>query len=493
MRKIFSLMLAIALLAALSLPIFANSAPKDWNGSDFIGAVAFDKECPIEVEREVLTFDISEFPNDYYDNHEEYLKYSAKVTAEYKFYNPTDTEVTATLVFPFGSKPDYGYFYLDNNSDYNLSEDTDKYGITVDGQSVKRNIRYTLSDYNFDLDKGLSRLRNGYVSHNFYSPDTVVTKYTYKIDGVNEKVYPNATVAFDWNGKNGESKLLYPANCEYSYLDDEKVRFSTWAENDKTVIFYVIGQPLTQEPEWAFYSNGHTSDFYKIKNGNIELLETETLTFEELALKDWKENIGISRIDWYNAIVDSFDEGSDDEHNFIHEHFGEYSEEFDLNTVDYMTSCMRWYEYEITIPPKASIVNTVTAPIYPWIDLSYTPGVYSYRYLISPASKWASFNEIEININTPFYLTESNIEGFEKDENRYIYSQRGLPSGELEFSLCESEYPERERNLFFPLLMLIFGAVSLSGIVIIFLVAAFIIGIVCAVILIVNRNKKKKC
>jgi hypothetical protein len=154
---------------------------------------------------------------------------------------------------------------------------------------------------------------------------------------------------------------------------------------------------------------------------------------------------------------------------------------------------MRWYEYEITIPPKASIVNTVTAPIYPWIDLSYTPGVYSYRYLISPASKWASFNEIEININTPFYLTESNIEGFEKDENRYIYRQRGLPSGELEFSLCESEYPEREGNLFFPLLMLIFGAVSLSGIVIIFLVAAFIIGIVCAVILIVNRNKKKKC
>ena len=81
------------------------------------------------------------------------------------------------------------------------------------------------------------------------------------------------------------------------------------------------------------------------------------------------------------------------------------------------------YEYEITLKPKESIVNTVTAPMYPAINGQYDPAIYIYTYLLSPASTWAAFKEIEININTPFYMMENNIEGSTKTDNGYTYKR----------------------------------------------------------------------
>ena len=108
-----------------------------------------------------------------------------------------------------------------------------------------------------------------------------------------------------------------------------------------------------------------------------------------------------------------------------------------------MGALMRWYEYEITIAPKESIVNTVTAPIYPAIDMNYDPNIFSYTYLLSPASTWASFGELEVIINTPFFITENSLDGFTKTEAGYTLKRNGLPSGELEFTLCTSENPTK--------------------------------------------------
>ena len=484
MKRIGAIMILIVLLVAFTLPAYANSAPTDWAGIDSVGAVVLDKDCPIEVTKEVLTFDIAELPESYYDSAEDFLAYSANLTAEYTFYNPTDSEITATLVFPLGATPDYALIYDEKTDSYDVKHDLDKYDVTVDGAIVEKNIRYTLEDYEFDVDKSIAKLRDSYTSHSFYSPDMTVTRYTYVIEDFNDRKYSNATVAFDWDGGNGETRLFFPGYHGYYIQNNGNVRYSAWANNSKLITVYAIGQPFKAMPEWKFYENGSASNKDIIKSGSLRLISTDIMTFEVFALNGWSEDSGVSRVDWYNAVVDSFDNSGGLEYNFIDQYFEDF---------DYMEELMYWYEYEITIPPRSSVINTVSAPIYPAIDLSYNPGLYNYKYLLSPASKWADFKEIEININTPFYIIESNIGEFIKSESGYTYRQNGLPSGDLEFSLCESEYPEKEWNIFFPLFMLIFGAVSLSGIVIIFLVAAFIIGIVCAVILIVYRNKKKKC
>ena len=104
-----------------------------------------------------------------------------------------------------------------------------------------------------------------------------------------------------------------------------------------------------------------------------------------------------------------------------------------LNVLD---TLMRWYEYEITIGPGERIVNEVTAPLYPEIH-DYADPVCDYTYLLSPAQTWKEFHDLEIMINTPYFIRESNLEGFEKCEDGYRLTLESLPAVDLKFTLAE--------------------------------------------------------
>ncbi|MBQ3000737.1 MAG: hypothetical protein IJD63_03205, partial [Oscillospiraceae bacterium] len=110
---------------------------------------------------------------------------------------------------------------------------------------------------------------------------------------------------------------------------------------------------------------------------------------------------------------------------------------------------------------------TVTAPIYPSIDTDYDPDIYGYTYLLSPAKTWKSFGTLDIVVNTPYYITESSLEGFEKTDTGYTLTLEGLPDGELTFTLSTSEDPEPPKtNIFYGFLYVI--AFFFSGIVYLF-------------------------
>ena len=111
MKKLCLLMSVTLLMLCAALPATANSAQMHWEGVSSTGAIITDGESPIMVEKELLTFDIAEFPQEYYSNIDEYLSYTGKVTAEYTFYNPADYTVTARLLFPFGTQPMYAARY----------------------------------------------------------------------------------------------------------------------------------------------------------------------------------------------------------------------------------------------------------------------------------------------------------------------------------------------------------------------------------------------
>ena len=89
------------------IPASANSAQTEWSGEDASGAAVLTGECPIVVTNEVLTFDINTLPKYRHPSIDDFLRYDAKVTAEYTFYNPSDITVTAKLAFPFDSDPAY--------------------------------------------------------------------------------------------------------------------------------------------------------------------------------------------------------------------------------------------------------------------------------------------------------------------------------------------------------------------------------------------------
>ena len=449
MKRTFATILVVLLLVTtLVVPAYANSAQTHWRGVDSTGAVVVDGNCPIEVTKEVLTFDISEFPDNYYREKEEYLAYTGKVTAEYTFYNPTDLTVTATLAFPFGTQPDYANVYDDETQTYLTFVDTEKYDITINGEAIDKEIRYTLKPFGaqFKLSEDLPRLSDTYIADAFYSPTMTVTKYTYIVGGENKEglidkeTYRAANVAFDWDGGDGKSKIYFPEQSGFHTQKDGDGRLGMWADNGDIFSVYVIGQPLSTPLVMKCYQDGGVEDKEEI-DGIVSLMNTETMTLEALALENWNEETGVSKVDWYNAVVSAFNEGGkgNPQYNYIYPD----SNGLNMSAERFVRSLMRWYQYEITIEPKSSITNTVTAPIYPEINGSYEPAIYTYTYLLSPASTWASFGELEIIINTPFYITENSLEGFTKTEAGYALKRDGLPEGELEFTLCSSENPTK--------------------------------------------------
>jgi len=438
MKKIFVFALAILMLMTVCIPAHANSAQVHWQGVNATGAMITDKSSPIVVEKELLTFDIDQFPDSYYRDIDEYLSYTGKVTAEYTFYNPANYTVKAKLMFPFGTEPTYVSNYDYETGTRRDHADTEKYDVTVNGEAIEKNLRYTLSEWGaqFELTKDLALLHDGFVVDDFYSPDLPVTVYLYKVSGVDTQEYPAATVAFDISEDDYPNSRIYFQEQTGSHFSNRTntQRMSIDAENDQKIVLWVMGEPLAAPIEWKFYKDGGVEDREQI-DGTVVHYETETMTFKDFAMQGWfEEHTTVSESDWYNAIVAFIKDAETSS-------FGSMLYLWNPYVINSPT-LMRWYEYEITLAPGERIVNAVTAPIYPSIDASYTPPVYEYTYLLSPAKTWARFGEIEIVINTPYFATEFNLDGFERTENGYTLTQNGLPTGELIFSLSESEAPQ---------------------------------------------------
>lgn len=463
-RRLWKAVLALLLLGAWTAPTAsANSAQSHWSGTDRAGAIVTDETCPLEVEGEKLTFEVQEFPRNYYNTMEEFLAYTGRVTAEYTFYNPADYTVTATLVFPFGAVPDYGYFYDDQLDTAVCGVDGDKYDITVDGIAVEKRLRHTLAEQHdqFDLERDMALLHDGYVDDPFYTPDLTVRKYTYQVSGVDSEAYPAATAAFLLNADRDRTRVLLMEQTG-GKTREEGVLADTWAGNGERYTVYCFGEPVG-ELDWRMYENGACE---KEIDGSVELVDTATMTFKELALADWKSESGVLEQDWYNAFVEDLNRsewscgvvsGSD-----IHENLSDV--------------LMRWYEYELTVEPGERVVNTVTAPIYPAINTNYDPSIYTYTYLLSPAQTWRSFGTLDIRVNTPYFITESSLKGFEKGEEGYTLSVEGLPEGELVFVLSTDEHPVKELpNLaylvfYLPILLPILAVILIPVVAIVILV-----------------------
>lgn len=447
MKKMVSLGLCALLLCNIgSTHAEANSAQSRWAGKDATGALVADENCPVIVEKEVLTFDIPEFPKGYYGKKEEYLSYHAKVTAEYTFYNPADYTVTATLLFPFGNEPDYAFFdYGGEDEGAVFNTDTTKYDVLVNGQPVEKRIRHSLS-YVYDqfvLEEDLALLHDGFLEDTFYSPDMLsVTKYVYRTGGVDTKTYKAANVAFDVKKDTTTRKTYFVNQSGFHTQKDGDGRLSAWVETNRDeteLVLYIIGEPLREQPDWKFYKDGGVEDGEEIA-GTVTYVGSSTVTLREFALRDWSEETGVSEEDWYNAVIAMMKE--DETHNSHGMLSLERYQALERNL-------MRWYEYEITLAPGERIVNTVTAPIYPGIVLDFEPPVYNYTYLLSPAKTWAAFLELQIVINTPYYVVNGtgNIEGLKQTGNGYMAFIDGLPEEECEFTLSTELNPKSSVGL----------------------------------------------
>lgn len=433
--KRFFLVLSVFLLVfpLTVVLVTANSTQRYWDGADTVGTILQNSNSPIVVEKELLTFDIQQFPDIYSRELEQFLEYSGKVTAEYTLYNPSDYSVTATLLFPFGCLPSYAPADC-------YGRDVKNYGILVNGAAVDRTLRHTLYDgfSKFDLEKDLGLLDDDYMTNPFYSPEMPVTQYVFIPSDVDTETYKAADVAFDIEQEDPLRRIYFVGQNGYSCLEDGTVRIGKTVQKENPLTVYVIGQDYSEFPQWKFY-NGMSFDASNEIEGTVQLVSREEMTFLDFALMEWAADTGVTKVDWYNALVTMLTSPPNDAGSDLHL----------WNDLDLSNSLMRWYEYEMLLGPSARIVNSVTAPMYPSITEQYEPSVYSYTYLLSPAKTWAEFGSLDIAINTPFYLTGSSLDGFEKKASGYTLHMDGLPDGELMFDLCTDQQPVKSSYYWF--------------------------------------------
>lgn len=442
--------------AERSVKAEAGSAPLYCEGATASGAIVREDDCPVVVEKETLTLNIRDLPR---GGELEPKSYVAEAVAEYSFYNPTASDADMTLLFPFGSFPEYA----PSGADDGIS------AVTVDGGQVECGVRYSYSSSrDFDTDRDMDRILDEKKTDGFYREDLPVTGYRLTVK--NAADVSALKIKLCYNAK--KTRLLFPseyfARLVVSDGDMYALLSVEGGANEKSALFYAAGEAVGEIVPRAFDGDGEVSA--------DTAFETSVTTFSEFALSCRGENSDVSETDWYNAFTDMLNERSERDGSV---------DSFFLNA----QNLTRWYEYKMTVPAGGRAKNRVRSPLYPALD---GRSRYEYTYLLSPAGKWAGFNEIEIRIETPYFLSDSSFE-FNKTEKEdgkgftYLYTRGSLPQGELTFALTEGnvaggDYGVFGKNFLRPTLTWAFVA----------LISLAAVAAVVTVIVVFSLRKKKK-
>ena len=456
----------------------ANSAPPYWRGTTATGAIVTGEQCPIEVEHELLTLDIPVLPQTSYSSQDEFEKYSASVTAEYTFYNPTDMDVEMELAFPFGTRPEYAYAGYDSETrESEYFDDTARYQITADGKAVEREVRHTYQPYDFNVES-MYLISDEKREDEFFKPDLPVTRYGYTIDFANKGENGVAHFAIRYNPT--RTKILCGNYREEDTLDGDLQLYLYAQKSGQELTFAAAGETpeiVSVTAEYGSGSSWYVDNWKPLEGATVRRLYEEEMTFEEYVDAARPEEIG--EVDFYNGVIDLFAPYASSPYYGPH---GFLNVEPSRLTAQ---SFMRWYTYSLKIPAGERLTNSVTAPLYPTVDDQWC----EYEYLLSPAQKWAAFGTLDIVINTEYELYRSSLE-FTKTETGYSLHREGLPLGELTFTI-EGEYDHSSSGWgYFLLFIIVMGVLDILAAHVV--TSCLIVGVTLGIVYGVQGSKKKK-
>lgn len=453
MKKIFTLVLAnlFLVLGVFSFKpaksVSANSAQHYWNVTNATGGpTTTDGESPIVVEKENLSFylddetGISDAPTtEIYDSY---------VNAEYTFYNPSNDNIHAHLVFPMGNLPRY-LSKTDNLSGYSIS---------ANGTNVNYKLRCTFKPYynDFNLEEDMALLRNQKVEDPHYNSQLPVYKYTYTFSTDFDDPHRSYVLHIDHDIK----KLNIISELYPHTLEDNFKEFHLY---EKEISIYVIGEDYAVENNTHIYERDYDE---RIETSISYEVTKKTYNFDDLIYHYYDEKY--DKTDYYNAVQDYLDT------------FSEEGRIDALNVLNLNYDLLRWYDYELDFAPKSRVVNSVNAPMYPEVDYGYSSPLYTFKYLLTPASTWADFKDLQIKIYTKQYLISSEFT-FKPIDGGYEVHFDELPTKDLEFTTCIEENPRRIVNV----------AWTIFGIFIVVLFIMFtLVPIIILIITIVIKRKK---
>lgn len=456
---VLSAIMGLCAVLGLTVPrrASANSAPSHYYGSTGSGSFILT-DCPVSVRHEQLTFNVGVDADIFGIGERDPAEYKNTVTAEYTFYNPEDYDVHATLAFPFGNMPDY--LWRDNDFESFFTPDN----ITVDGTPVETRLRHTYAQYiygEFDVDGQLERLCDDYTDSFFVDKTKPIYRYDFTL------LSDGGFAFFDYDGLNVCTNISGWTSCGPT---KHKGLFTKADGNSYTV--YVFGEEIDVSGRTSFYTD---SRLKTPTSGKVTKSVVEELTYDDFIFGSFDEEKGVSRVDWHNAAVEIID--------------GTFADGYTLgiNDMNFYDSLMCWFEYDVDFPARSTVVNSVTAPMFPSIDADYSPDLFEYNYLLTPASKWDSFSDLDIRINTDAYLIEkSAFANFEETDGGYSLHLDDLPENDLSFTLCESEDPEHKYSAVGHVLNI--AVIALIVVIAIFVV--YVLGVTISLCVLESRRSK---
>lgn len=437
----------------------ANSVQRYFEGIDSTGALVTMENCPIVVEKEDLDFYI-EYSDDAPSRDDIY--YAARfgyVTATYTFRNPSENTINMDVVFPYGYAP---------KNDKIVEKEC---SVKVDGEDVAWKKRYTLKEYyRFNAVDDMQLIKDGFDQDEYFYTDKKVYKYVYSVnDNVNGR-----KLEFQF-ASSSDRKIV---TDYYSYSGSSTLYVDTVGKQELT--FYVIGEDLDLAACEETVINEQ-------KGGHLTLVSRTEQTFgDELAFINRPKDSDISDVDWYNALSSKFD----------------YVRNVTVFSPQYLTvlgidgynggyELFRWCQYTLSIAPGQSVVNAVTVPLFPSVDVHYDPDVYEFTYYLSPATTWAGFKDLTVNIHTNGYVLKYQDKGFEKVDGKYTYHTDTLPSGELTFKVCKEEKPTTQYGRTFSSVIILLAKVIGFGVLLPVSIALIVI-VIIVIVKAVKRKKNKK-
>lgn len=423
-KGIIAALMLVFMLPIMALP--ASATPPSishYEGERAVGAINLDSESPVVLENMSLTYDIENVPEDYFGD-EKFTAEGSRLTVKYTLCNPTDSEAVANIALPLFKS---SYTYID------IPEDA--YEIKLNGEAAETVTRHTIGRYFHD--EMHEYITDGYAENGFFNLDTPVTKYTFKISGVDTETYYLAQFGIDLAGGGFKTAYYFDGDVDaWNNGSGYRVCGSVKMLNDGTIDIYAFGIPDISNLNWKFYENPSVRDNETI-DGKSELIAQSSMTFSEFVFANYDANGAISEMDWYNTFINQFDLSTNYGRPVIY--LENVAEE------GYDESFTRWEQLQIPLAPGESCEVEIGLPLFPSIGITTEPYTYDYYFRRFNNMKWAEGGSIDITVNTDLYMLScaEDLGEPEKTDTGYRLSADSVGQyGEIFFTLCEVEAPE---------------------------------------------------
>ena len=454
MRKHNIPILVLILLITTTSIVYANSGPTYWRGYPSLEVLSIDKNSPIEIENEKLIFD---FSKEEYINKGDY-SLSGLVTAIYKMKNPTNNQEKVQMAFPFISS-------LDHFKPEEIAIKSDGNNIPFQiyiGKDIKlKNRKNVETEENIlDFNKILSSINKEVYSPSYYNLDDIGTLYKYDVRAIGEEV----KIAIDYTIDYEKTKVI-SKGFNGGSIKDNTERIMSWVSDKEILEVFVLGEDI--ELGINAYIDGEMTQ------------ETDNYSYELTTEK-------VSIRDYLNKEVEAYKE------QFVYNDYLAENQIFNLcaMTLDELIEkdvLNLWIDelfliggldrifvllYEIEFLPESSKDISVSYLTRGTMDSVETKKpLYSFEYLLNPASNWANFKDLSIEIKPPTehpYILDSSLELVRSEDGTYTGEFESLPNEDFSFTLFSKEQitfmDKMERKLYYYLpIILPFIVASIVG------------------------------